>query len=210
MAHEATRETYSTKPAILKDCYIYISHLDEQIRFWKIPCIPDEISDSLSSTFQSHNALGRSAPVYTYSNSGPRSMNLSFKFHRDMMEDVNQNFSNSQLGYGEDYLDNLIHALQAIALPRYNLTNKAVEPPLVAIRITNEIFIKGIVSGGVNVTYGKPILKNGKWAQVSLGFTIEEVDPYDATSVYKNGSFRGMVATLKTSNITSGGIGMGE
>jgi hypothetical protein len=188
----------SDTPNFLQDNYIYISHLDEDLQFWRLPASPDSIQDSMSSTFSSENVLGRSAPVYTYSNSGPRSVQISLKLHRDIMDDINEGYSNSELqGTGEDYVDNLIRALQAIALPKYNLNNKHVEPPLVAVRIENQLFIKGIVNGGVTVTYQKPILYNGKYAIVNVSFTIDEVDPYDATTVYKNGSFRGVVRTLK-------------
>lgn len=184
-------------PNFLQDNYIYISHLDEDLQFWRLPTSPDTIQDSMSSTFYSENVLGRSAPVYTYSNSGPRSVQISMKLHRDIMDDINEGYSNSKQGVGEDYVDNLIRALQAIALPKYNLNNKAVEPPLVAVRIENQLFIKGVVSGGITVTYQKPILSNGKYAIASISFTISEVDPYDASTVYKNGSFRGVVRSLK-------------
>lgn len=184
-------------PNFLQDNYIYISHLDEDLQFWRLPTSPDTIQDSMGSTFYSENVLGRSAPVYTYSNSGPRSVQISMKLHRDIMDDINEGYSNSKQGVGEDYVDNLIRALQAIALPKYNLNNKAVEPPLVAVRIENQLFIKGVVSGGITVTYQKPILSNGKYAIASISFTISEVDPYDASTVYKNGSFRGVVRSLK-------------
>ena len=66
-----------------------------------------------------------------------------------------------------------------------------------AIQSVNEIFIKGIVSGPIGVTYSKPILSNGKYARIDLSITVSEVDPYDATSVFKNGGFRGVVKSLK-------------
>lgn len=113
------------------------------------------------------------------------------------MDDINEGYSNSKQGVGEDYVDNLIRALLSIAVPKYNLNNKAVEPPLVAVRIENQLFIKGVVSGGVTVTYSKPILSNGKYAIANISFTIYEVDPYDASTVYTNGSFRGVVRSLK-------------
>jgi hypothetical protein len=151
----------------------------------------------MTSTFGQTQALGRSAPVFTYSNSGPRTVRVELKLHRDMMDDVNVGVSNAKIASGEDYVDNLIKALQSIALPKYNLSNKAVEPPLVAVRLSNEIFIKGVVNGSIGLTYSLPILANGKYAQVSLSLDISEVDPYDATTVFENGSFRGMVKTLK-------------
>lgn len=151
----------------------------------------------MQSTFAQQNALGRTAPVFTYSNSGPRMVQITIMLHRDIMDDVNTGISNSLLGEGEDYVDNLIRALQAIALPKYNLTNKAVEPPMLALRLGTEIFIKGVLNGAIGLTFNKPILPNGKYAVVQLSLEIAEVDPYDSTTVYKNGGFRGVVQSLK-------------
>jgi hypothetical protein len=183
--------------AVLEDNYIYISHLDEKFQFWKLPTWPDTVADTMTTNFQSTNALGRTAPVYTFSNAGPRTVQISIPLHRDIMDEVNIGISNVFLGEDEDYVDNLLKALQSIAVPKYNLQNKAVEPPLVAIRLSNEIFIKGVVTGSIGLTYSKPILSNGKYARVELSITVSEVDPYDATSVFKNGGFRGVVQSLK-------------
>ena len=183
--------------AVLEDNYIYMSHLDEKCQFWKLPPWPDTVADTMTTNFQSTNALGRTAPVYTFSNAGPRTVQISIPLHRDIMDEVNIGISNVFLGEDEDYVDNLLKALQSIAVPKYNLQNKAVEPPLVAIRLSNEIFIKGVVTGSIGLTYSKPILSNGKYARVELSITVSEVDPYDATSVFKNGGFRGVVQSLK-------------
>ena len=186
----------------LPENYIYISHLkgilpDNKDPYFILPITPKSITDTMESNFSSQSSLSRSAPVYTYSNSGPRSIQVNLELHRDLMFDVNVNVSNYGLGDNEDYVDGLIRCLQAIALPKYNLNNKLVEPPLVALRISNEIFIKGIVNGGVSVTYSGPLLyPNNKYAVVNVTFTISETDPYDASSVFKNGSFRGMTRTL--------------
>ena len=185
---------------ILPDCYLYISHLDEGYQYWMLPGYPETITDQMNSTFTDTTALGRSAPVYTFSNSGPRTMNISLKFHREMFEEVNNHMRNTNSTYfadGDDMAENFIHAIQAIAVPKYNLSNKAIEPPLVALRLGSEVFIKGIVSGGVSVTYSGPILSNEKHAEISITFPISEVDPYDASTVFKNGSFRGLTATLR-------------
>ena len=190
----ATNDVFSR---ILPDCYIYISHLDlpEERKYWMLPGYPNEVSDSMQSNFSPTNALGRSAPVYTFSNSGPRTISISLEFHRDMFEEMPSNVVPND---DEDKAESFIHAIQAIAVPKYNLSNKAIEPPLVAIRLGREVFIKGIVSGGVTVTYKKPILVNEKYAIISINFTVSEVDPYDATTVFKNGSFRGLTATLRS------------
>lgn len=185
------------KQPMLEENYIYISHLDEKLRYWRIPCCPDVITDSMGSTFGETNALGRTAPVFTYSHSGPRTVTINLDLHRDMMDEVNTGVSNVELGLDEDYIDNLIKALQAISVPKYNLSNKAIEPPLVALRLSNEVFIKGVVNQAISLTYKLPLLANGKYAWVSLSLQVSEVDPYDSTEVYKNGSFRGLVKTLK-------------
>jgi hypothetical protein len=179
---------------ILPDCYLYISHLDEEFKYWQLPGYPDEVTDQMNSTFEATTALGRSAPVYTFSNAGPRSVAISLSFHRDMFEEMPTNVVPRE---GEDRAESFIHALQAIAVPKYNLSNKAIEPPLVAVRLGREVFIKGIVNSGISVTYSKPILANEKYAGVKISFTISEVDPYDSTTVFQNGSFRGLTATLR-------------
>lgn len=188
---------YTEDKYIIPDNYLYISHLDEEFQFWRIPVTPETINDSMSVNFQATNALGRSAPVYTYSNSGPRTVQISLKLHRDMMDAINVGVSNSELKEGEDYVENLINALQAIAVPKYTMTNKAIEPPMVALRIANQIFIKGVVTGSIGVNYSLPILSNGKYAVVDITLAISEVDPYTASEVLRSGGFRGVVQTLK-------------
>lgn len=181
---------------LLPDCYLYISHLDlpEEAKYWQLPGYPDEVTDNMPSEFAANTALGRSAPVYTFSNAGPRSIQISLNFHRDMFEEMPSNVVPRD---GEDKAESFIHALQAIAVPKYNLSNKAIEPPLVAVRLGREVFIKGVVTSGINVTFGKPILVNEKYATMKISFTISEVDPYDSSTVFKNGSFRGLTATMR-------------
>jgi hypothetical protein len=190
---------------LLPDCYLYISHLDEPYQYWMLPGYPDTLTDSMNASFKESTALGRSAPVYTFSNSGPRTVSIQLEFHRDMFEEIN-NFRyplddkgnpTGPFADGDDMADKFIKAVQAIAVPKYNLSNKAIEPPLVAVRFGREVFIKGVVSSQVQVTYKKPILSNEKYAIVGISFTISEVDPYDASTVFTNGSFRGLTATLR-------------
>lgn len=188
---------YNSNYYIMPDNYIYISHLGDDGKYFQLPCYPDSIQDTMQSTFASENALSRSAPVYTYSNSGPRSVQITLSLHRDMMDDINIGASNINPEDGDDYVDTLIKSLQAIAVPKYNLTNKAIEVPTVAVRFGEEIFIKGIVNGSIGVTYTKPILSNNKYAIVDVSFQVYETDPYDATAIATNGSFRGLTRGLK-------------
>ena len=186
-----------TKSYTLLENYIYISHLGDDGEYLVIPTTPDSIQDTMQSTFVSQNALSRSAPVWTYSNSGPREIQITLNLHRDMMDDVNIGVSNITPDIGEDYIDVFTRKLQSISVPKYNLSNKMVEPPMVAIRFGEEVFIKGIVTGPLNVTYTKPILSNNKYSQVTISFTVYETDPYDATTIAKNGSFRGLTRGLR-------------
>lgn len=179
---------------ILPDCYLYISHLDDDYKYWQLPGYPDEVTDDMRSTFQENSALGRSAPVYTFSSAGPRTIAIKLHFPRDVFDEMPSNVKPRD---DEDMTESFIHALQAIAVPKYNLSNKAIEPPLVAVRLGREVFIKGVVTSGISVSYGKPILVDEKYSDINVSFTISEVDPYDATTIFKNGSFRGMTATFR-------------
>lgn len=179
--------------------YIYFYHLD---KYAILPSYPESITDSMQSTFQETNALARSAPILTYSNSGPRSVTLEIDLHRDLMNDVNVNNVNFKTGVDAlnirdvDYTDILINYLQASALPSYNSykTSKDIKPPMIAVRLGNDIFIRGVVKGSVTVTREKPILINNKYAKVKISIPITECDPYDAEKVAEVGSFRGLTS----------------
>ena len=203
--------------------YIYFYHLE---KFCVLPVFPETLTDSLQSTFDSTSALARSAPVFTYSHSGPRSMTVDLRLHRDLLFEANDGVSNfGTTDYNitdflkanpevdpkkvvpfnrPDYVDILIKYLEAMALPKYSIASegyKSVIPPMIAIRFGNEIFIKGVVNGGVNVQYNKPLItmEDGsvKYGSVTMSFTVSEVMPFDADSVVEMGSFRGIAHAFK-------------
>ena len=178
----------------LPNNYIYLYHIDKWL---VIPEYPESVSDKVESTFAQQNALSRTAPVFTYSYSGPRSVQINLRLHRDMMDDVNYDVSNLKVEIDEDYVDALIRNLQAIALPSYSVASKMVNPPMVAVKLGEEIFVKGVVIGGVSLTYQPPILEGGRYALVELSFTVFETTPFDAESVSKLGSFRGITSQFK-------------
>ena len=97
------------------DNYIYLYHTDQ---FVILPTYPETVQDSLSSTFAHSNPLSRSAPIYSYSYSGPRSIQVNLKLHREMMTQINYRVSNLTVEIGDDYIDTLIKQLQSIALPK--------------------------------------------------------------------------------------------
>lgn len=176
------------------DNYIYLYHTDT---FIIIPAYPQNFTDSMGVEYARETPLMRSAPIFSYSSSGPRTIDVNIEMHREMMQQINYGVSNADVSLHDDYVDELIKQIQAAALPVYSTSSKMVDPPLVAIRFGNEIFCKGVVSGDVRVTYDVPVLQNGKYATVSLGFTVVEVDPYDAQTVQQVGSFRGLDTSLE-------------
>lgn len=186
----------STASAPIVDNYIYLFHTDEWVL---LPQYPEQVNDTMTSRFSQTNAMSRTAPVFSYSYSGPRQVQISLSLHRDMLNEVNVDASNMRVdrSSGMDLTETLIKRLQAIALPRYDAANKEVVPPMVAVRLGNEVFVKGVVDGSVSVTYIKPIMEDGRYAQVQVSFTVSEVEPFDAESVSQLGSFRGITKTFK-------------
>ena len=209
MADSISRDsTYSTNTGTrykykLPECYIYFYHTDE---YFILPSFPKTLPDTLSTTFQSTNALSRTAPVYSYVSSGPRHLQVNLELHRDMMNEFNTSGSNVSINgaqgdiitnIGDDYIDVLIKKLQTIALPRYKASEKLVNPPRVALRFGNDVFIKGVVDSTVSITYNLPINAQNKYMLVEVSFSVYEDTPFDADSVGRLGSFRGLTSGLK-------------
>ena len=182
------------------DNYIYLYHTKTLIA---LPLFPESIQDSMATNYSPNTPMLRSAPIYSYSGSGPRSLQLELPLHRDMMNSINLATTSifsaklSELS-DEDYVDTMINQLQSAALPRYGAAQKMIDPPLVAVRFGNSVFCKGVVEGGVTVTHSGPILENNKYALVTVNFSIHEVDPYDADVVALEGGFRGIRTSLES------------
>lgn len=195
-----------SRPFKMIDNYVYLHHLEE---FVIIPTYPESVVDTTNVMFAQNTPLVRSAPIFSYSNSGPRGVAFTFKLHREMMKEINYKRSNAKVTLTDDYIDTLVKYLQTAAYPKYSATEKMVDPPLVTVRLGDEIYIKGVVSGSVQTTYSGPLLvdENGneKYAIVEISFTIHEVDPYDAGTVALSGSFRGLDTTLERNLWKEGG-----
>ena len=169
------------------DNYIRLYHIDAYIA---IPTFSESITDTQNVNFKSSTPLSRSAPIYSFSDAGPRSIQVQLKLHRDMMTQINTMNSSIPVQMGNDYVDILTKEIQAIALPEYDAASKMVNPPIIAVRFGNDIYIKGVVSGNVSVSYSTPILDNGKYAVVDIGFTVNEIQPITASTVMSVGSYR--------------------
>lgn len=188
------------------DNYVYMYHTGTLLA---LPTYADSITDVMSVNFVSSTPLARSSPIYSYANSGPRQLSFTFNLHRDMMQAINYGVSNLDTTINDDYVDYLINSLQACAVPEYSSTDKMVDPPMVAVRLGNDIFIKGVVLGNVSVTYELPILTTGKYASAKVSFVVAEVDPYSADTLQVAGSFRGLSTSLERNvykNPSKGGL----
>lgn len=168
--------------------YLYLYHVDQ---FIVLPAYADDVSDTTSVDFASSKPLSRSAPIFSYQNSGPRRVQIQLTLHREMMTQINYTANNIiAMNGGDDYVDYLIKQIQACTLPSYAVALKMVNPPIVALRMGEDIFIKGVLTDSLGLTYKTPILANGKYAVVELNLGIQEIDPYDAMDVMKSGSYR--------------------
>ena len=179
------------KLSIPTDNYIVLHHIGKKL---VIPVDPDAISDSMGVSYAENSPLSRSAPIYSYQNSGPRSVQVSFTLHRDLCREFNPELAAA----GIDPVDLLIENLDALVLPDYDSANKIVNPPVVSLKIRDEIYIKGVISGSVGVTYSLPIINYGddtkavyKYAVVAISFGVNEITPYSASILPKvGGKFR--------------------
>lgn len=188
------------------DNYVYFYHTDTLIA---IPIYPETIADTMSVSYSPTSPLSSTAPTFSFQNSGPRSFEVTLPLHRELMTSINATQSEftskipqlltQQVGdngdiediTNVDYVDILVNQLQGAALPKFSSAEKMVNPPVIAVRFGEDIFCKGVVNGGVSVTYGVPILSDGKYANVTVSFNINEIIPFDAETVMRVGGFRG-------------------
>ena len=207
---------YNKYSRVIETNYIYFYHLDTVVY---LPMFPDTVSDSMAASFQSTNLLMRTAPIFSYSNSGPRTVRIQLPIHRESLYEVNIN--NSKLNVSSedsiDITDLMISYLQSAVVPSLNSASKLVNPPMVALRIGDDIYIKGIVNGAISVDRSGPIIpvraikdnqgnlegyEGSVYAMVSVNFEVTEFDPYDADSIAKSGSFRGIDSSLGLNTIS--------
>lgn len=183
---------------VMIDNYIYLYHTKT---FIILPVYPESVQDSMGASFASTTILSRSAPIFSYQNSGPRVVQFNLRLHREMMSQINWGRSNADIKLGDDYVDLMIREIQSAVVPRYTNTSKMVDPPMVAVRFGSDIFCKGIVTGNIGITYDLPIITdangNDKYSLVMISFSVTETDPYDAQSVALAGSYRGLDPSLE-------------
>ena len=139
-------------------------------QYFGIPCYPTSISDSLSVSHTSNTVAYRTEPYYNYSGSGPRVVSISLNLHREMAGAVGL------------LVDDLVKAVQSACYPKTGASN-AIETVFCA---GADVYIRGIITGSVSVTYSGPII-DAKYNVIDLSFSITEVKGDLITQGYKLG-----------------------
>ncbi len=207
-----TDDSYTYGRMRMIDNYMYMYHTQTLI---VLPTYPEQIQDSMGANFAQTTPLARSAPIFSYQNSGPRSINVSLKLQRELMTQVNWRVSNASVAMGDDYVDTMIKQMRAAVMPKYSASSKMVDPPIIAVRFGDDIFCKGVINGSISISYDLPIIEDregkSKYSIVNVAFPMVEVDPYEAESVMVLGGYRGLSTTLERNiwTISKGGNGGG-
>ena len=157
-------------------CYIILDYNGEK-KLWNFPCYPEQVSDSNQASYTPHSLLGSPEPIQVYQHSGPRTVQVSFNMHSDMV------YKLSGISGDIDYIYKLTSAIEACCYPKYG--ESKISAIKVLLRIGENISIQGIISS-VNTTYSGPILdttgnetrsriQHPKYAMINLSFGVTEV-----------------------------------
>lgn len=193
--------------------YIYIYHMKLE---FNLPVLPDSIQDSMPISFNSEPILARSSPQITFSSAGPRTQQVTLRLHRHLFCLENQHISTTTGKYcvrsmdpstgkiievqAVDAADLFIDALTTLSLPKYTDATKSIVPPSLLLRLGNESCIRGVPSGFTKSASGV-WLNSGKLADISISFTITEVEPFSAQYTAKTGTLRSISTTLQRGSI---------
>lgn len=134
-----------------KKCWIRINGI-----IYFFPCWPENYSDTRQSNFTSQHPLGRSEPFQIYQNSGPRTVSVTFRMHREM-EHTNT-------------VEDVVAAVQSAVYP----TGSDSIVPKVTLNLGNSCYITGVIAGTVSTDWGETINADDKYNVVTLSFTVTE------------------------------------
>lgn len=128
-----------------------------------IPAYPEEISDGRSATYtQMPDLLYQYEPWQLYQSSGPRSVQYSFKLHRDMWN------SNHNVGGA----NHLIRFCEANCYAKYD--GSAVHTATVTLYLNGQPHITGVLTD-VSVDWEGPLGHDGFYLAFTLKLSITEV-----------------------------------
>lgn len=135
------------------ECYIKNLITGTTVKF---RALPDELSESIESSFEEQPIRGRSEAYQGYSNTGPYSVSFDVTLYDD---------------YCENGIQNTINNLKALAYPDYSGT---IISPLCYVRFGNMISMKAIVSS-VSISRSKPY-RDGVYLSATVGFEFTECE----------------------------------
>lgn len=130
----------------------------------RLPCFPQEISDSYSSTWQSQDVLGRSSPLAAYMYTGFRQVSFNLTFHREMVFDNDaykniKTMSKSARESKYDHIQEIEDILKALKLACYPLyASNGLVSPTIFFRF-GQFTCKGYLES-VSYTWKPPIIDN--------------------------------------------------
>lgn len=126
------------------------------------PVYPEEISDGRKASYDTMpDLLYNFEPWYVFNTSGPREIDLTFKFHRDMW--------GSHLDGGAN---NLIRFCEAACYAMYE--GSAVYTDMMSLYIKGSLFIHGIITN-VQKDFSGPLGQDGMPLYVELKVSFTEV-----------------------------------
>lgn len=141
---------------------LHSSLSDEYIDF---PVYPEELSDGAKANYtQMPDLLYQYEPWQLYMGSGPRSMTLTFDFHRDMWTGDHR----------DGKANELIRMCEACCYPEYR--GSAVNTSTVTMYIAGKVLISGVMTD-VSVDWDGPLGLDGWYLHCKLAITITEVAP---------------------------------
>lgn len=142
------------------DVTLYASLDGSSIDF---PVYPEELEDGRSANYSTMpDMIYQYEPWYVYNSSGPRTVPITFKFHRDMWTG----------DHSDGKANELIRFCEANCYPEFN--GSAVNVSKVTLYIKGYAFITGILTD-VTVKWDGPILNDGWYAHCELGLNITEI-----------------------------------
>lgn len=150
---------YTVQPSSLPECSI-ISLQTNPSDATRIPCYPDDITMSISGSWNDTQAIGRSTPITAYNGTSFAEYNFTLIVHRDMCEAMGISF------------DTLLYGLYNTVYAKYGEGANYGSP------LTMFIFGEFQIEGGVtqlNMKYTKPIDAQGRYMCAEIGISIKGI-----------------------------------
>lgn len=134
-------------------CYIIDLLTDTTLRF---SLIPDELSETVSASWDTTDIRGRTAPFIGYSGNSARTVSYSLTLHAEYVPN-------------RDILS-MVNKLKSLCYPR--IEGAIITPPICYVRFGDMVKMRAIVEN-ISVSWEKPIIDNRVFskAEVSMEFT---------------------------------------